>query len=53
MDLPSSNKRETSVSLSFLFLSKNIYVIALLCDIIKRMNKKEVNNGTIRKIKRI
>ena len=53
MDLPSSNKRETSVSLSFLFLSKNIYVISLLCDIIKRMNKKEVNNGTIRKIKRI
>ena len=53
MDLPSSNKRETNVSLSFLFLSKNIYVISLLCDIIKRMNKKEVNNGTIRKIKRI
>ena len=53
MDLPSSNKRETRVSLSFLFLSKNIYVISLLCDIIKRMNKKEVNNGTIRKIKRI
>ena len=53
MDLPSSNKRETSVSLSFLFLSKNIYVISLLCDIIKRINKKEVNNGTIRKIKRI
>ena len=53
MDLPSSIKRETSVSLSFLFLSKNIYVISLLCDIIKRMNKKEVNNGTIRKIKRI
>ena len=53
MDLPSSNKREASVSLSFLFLSKNIYVISLLCDIIKRMNKKEVNNGTIRKIKRI
>ena len=53
MDLPSLNKRETSVSLSFLFLSKNIYVISLLCDIIKRINKKEVNNGTIRKIKRI
>ena len=53
MDLPSSNKREANVSLSFLFLSKNIYVISLLCDIIKRMNKKEVNNGTIRKIKRI
>ena len=47
------NKREASVSLSFLFLSKNIYVISLLYDIIKRMNKKEVNNGTIRKIKRI
>ena len=46
-------KREANVSLSFLFLSKNIYVISLLCDIIKRMNKKEVNNGTIRKIKRI
>ena len=27
--------------------------ISLLCDIIKRINKKEVNNGTIRKIKRI
>ena len=53
MDLPSSNKRRTSCFSLFLFLSKNIYVISLLCDIIKRMNKKEVNNGTIRKIKRI
>ncbi len=37
----------------FFILINILYCISILCGIIKRINKKEVKNGTIRKIKRI
>ena len=37
----------------FFILINILYCISILCDIIKRINKKEVKNGTIRKVKRI
>ena len=37
----------------FFILTNILYCNSIFCDIIKRINKKEVKNGTIRKVKRI
>ena len=52
-----NNKLSSTIGQAMVrFIFKIIFIIYqkfILCDIIKRINKKEVKNGTIRKIKRI